>query len=539
MALKNSTVRKEIFKSAILFSLIIMTAFGVLLSIILYRMSNSKAIDIIKQRNYAVNYFIDGYFAEINNTIEILSTDLSVQTFPRIDSPSQDRVLQLYRNYTDVNANITYIYSGYETGELIINDYIPPEDYDPRVRPWYVSAMTRKPDLSTGIPYREAKSREWLLSTSKALIDENGIFSGVVSCDSSIEMVTDILSNQLDEIYESSFSYVTTPDGEIILHHDKSYIKKTLPDLIDTSLDFSGREGLFHYSLEGVDKIAYYSRCEEADWLVITVVEKQEIIGPIFRRIFSSIVLTSLIAVFVGLIQSSMLSNRFSKPIQELLKRVKAVVDGRREDNHFIYPDNEIGIMAEEISQLAVTELYRKSNELENVNSQLREKNSELINLSVTDQLTGLYNRRKMDEEMELCIQVYRRHKRIFSLIIFDIDLFKQINDDLGHQSGDDVLKVLAELIRENLRPSDVACRWGGEEFLILCAETDLKQADVLGRRLCSIIENHDFRIDRKVTVSCGVSECREDEDSHAVLKRADDNLYRAKGEGRNRIFSQ
>ena len=187
---RKSSIRQEVFKSSMIFSSIILILFGLFLSSILYRSGISKANEIIKQRNYAVNFFINGYFSEINNTIEILADNKEIQNAPWLDLSARQRVLRLLKKFTEVNKNISFLYIGYENKELLINDYTPPKGYDPTIRPWYKAAMAVKPLISTGVPYQEIKSKEWLFSTSKALYSkERGCYTGVISSDSSIETV--------------------------------------------------------------------------------------------------------------------------------------------------------------------------------------------------------------------------------------------------------------------------------------------------------------------------------------------------------------
>jgi len=166
------------------------------------------------------------------------------------------------------------------------------------------------------------------------------------------------------------------------------------------------------------------------------------------------------------------------------------------------------------------------------------EKNQELERLYVTDWLTGLYNRHKMTDELELELQRSVRYKKVFSIVLFDIDWFKNINDTFGHPGGDSVLRELGLMLRENLRVVEVPCRWGGEEFLILCPEIGLEDAKTLGVRLGSLIENHEFSIGTRVTISVGVTAFTGTEKIHELIKRADDNLYVAKRSGRNTVVA-
>ncbi len=167
--------------------------------------------------------------------------------------------------------------------------------------------------------------------------------------------------------------------------------------------------------------------------------------------------------------------------------------------------------------------------------------NLQLEAISVTDDLTGLYNRRYFFERLEEYLRAARRHRLPLSLMMLDLDHFKRINDTFGHPTGDRVLKALAEVIRSGLRASDIPARYGGEEFLILLPYTGEAEATRLAERLRRTISGHPFSIPesaRPVTISIGVAEFDVDHpvDGEALVARADAALYRAKRDGRNRV---
>ncbi len=536
----KTTIRQEIFGSSMIFSAIILVVFSLFLSSVLYRSRMSKAYGIIKQKNYAVSLFMDGYFSEIDDTVDFLAANEEVQNLPWLYPPARQRVLNLYKSFAKINKKITFIYSGYENHEFLINseDYKTPKGFNPTVRPWYQSAMAAKPKRSPGIPYQDIKTKEWLFSTSEALFSREHGYTGVISIDCSIEMVTDLLKQRSD-VYKSSYSFVTKSDGEIILHHNESLLKKNIAEIIGTPLNLDKDEGRLVFKMDNVKKIAFYSRCNETDWLVFTVVDKNEIIKPIAWRIFFGIMLTGIIAVLLGVGQSFILSRRFSTPLLELRKKVKNIISGNLEsDSGYKYPENEIGIIAEEVGRLTAHELYTKSMELAKANRLLEQKNDELKKISTTDQLTGLFNRRKIDSELEKERQRSIRYEKKFSIIMFDIDWFKKINDTYGHQAGDSVLKDIALLLKNNLRAVDIPGRWGGEEFLILCPQADIEEARELGSRICKLIAEHQFTIDRQVTISVGVAEFSGQEKCDDLIKRADENLYTAKHQGKNTVVA-
>lgn len=158
--------------------------------------------------------------------------------------------------------------------------------------------------------------------------------------------------------------------------------------------------------------------------------------------------------------------------------------------------------------------------------------------ISVTDHLTQLSNRAMIDDVLRHEIERTVRYSRHVSLILFDLDHFKRVNDENGHLVGDNVLKQVARLTRKRVRETDTAARWGGEEFLIICPETALDGAAELAERLRKDIENHNFDCAATVTCSFGVVRYDINESQISLIKRADHALYEAKQSGRNRVVA-
>ena len=156
--------------------------------------------------------------------------------------------------------------------------------------------------------------------------------------------------------------------------------------------------------------------------------------------------------------------------------------------------------------------------------------------LSITDKLTGIFNRLKLDESLNNEFNRSSRFKSNFGIIIVDIDYFKKINDTYGHQIGDQVLIQFAKLLKQNIRKIDILGRWGGEEFMIICLETDFQGTIKLAESLRQIINKYDFPNIGTFSASFGVSIYDNDEDIDKVIARADNALYKAKANGRNRV---
>ncbi|MFV5212985.1 diguanylate cyclase [Azonexus caeni] len=162
--------------------------------------------------------------------------------------------------------------------------------------------------------------------------------------------------------------------------------------------------------------------------------------------------------------------------------------------------------------------------------------NRELARLSVTDRLTGIYNRMKLDEALAAEIQRCRRYDQALAIVLLDIDHFKRINDTYGHQAGDRALIDIARLLSEGSRETDVVGRWGGEEFMIVLPHTDLAGAGRLAEKMRTTIAAHEFSGIGQQTASFGVAAYRIDDQPNDLVARADAALYEAKHAGRNRV---
>ena len=172
---------------------------------------------------------------------------------------------------------------------------------------------------------------------------------------------------------------------------------------------------------------------------------------------------------------------------------------------------------------------------LQEANKIIDIKNKELELLASTDKLTSISNRNRLDEMLHQESQRAIRYSSSFGIIIVDIDYFKRVNDTYGHQVGDTVLQEIATILKTNLRKTDTVGRWGGEEFMIICTETDSQGIQLLSQILKKKISSHIFNINEQMTASFGASLYQKNEDINKLIKRADDALYYAKEHGRNR----
>ena len=175
---------------------------------------------------------------------------------------------------------------------------------------------------------------------------------------------------------------------------------------------------------------------------------------------------------------------------------------------------------------------------------QLRDNAQMSIEMAITDALTGLHNRRYMETHIGTLVEQAVVRGKPLTVLVLDIDYFKSINDTYGHDAGDEVLREFALRIRKSIRGIDLACRYGGEEFVVVMPDTDVGIAARVAERIRRQIAGHRFLIDRgarsiEVTISIGIAARQSpDDDAVTLLKRADEALYRAKRDGRNRVVA-
>ena len=214
--------------------------------------------------------------------------------------------------------------------------------------------------------------------------------------------------------------------------------------------------------------------------------------------------------------------------------------------NSLIHP--EYNEESEIIGYIAYRKNITHEKTLENMNvklekmvekktKELKYSNERLLKLSQTDALTGIYNRKKLQESLELEIKKAYRYEQVFSVILVDIDHFKNVNDTYGHLTGDNVIKGICALISQNIRDIDLFARWGGEEFIILINNQTKHQAKQIAEKIRKQIS--ETKIDTlDITCSFGIAQYEQGDDDKMIFKKADEALYEAKESGRNKVIT-
>ncbi len=227
-------------------------------------------------------------------------------------------------------------------------------------------------------------------------------------------------------------------------------------------------------------------------------------------------------------------------PLQRLIGAADRIAGGDLEVRLAATRNDELGRLTQVFNQMA-DRLRHSHAEIMAANHAMQQQNQVLETLSITDSLTGLYNRSKLDAILSDELARFKRTQREFTLLMMDIDYFKTLNDTYGHITGDEILAAVAGILVQSIRSIDYAARYGGDEFIIILVETSTHQALKTAERIRSQVENMRYSANDSiitVTVSIGVVQCQSgDITPTAVFARADNALYEAKHAGRNRAF--
>ncbi len=227
-------------------------------------------------------------------------------------------------------------------------------------------------------------------------------------------------------------------------------------------------------------------------------------------------------------------------PLQRLMRAADRIADGDLEVRLSATRNDEIGHLTKVFDQMA-DRLRRNHAEIMAAHEAMQQQNRMLEKLSITDSLTGLYNRNKLDAILADQLARFRRTQRPFALLMLDIDHFKTLNDTYGHITGDKILAKVAQILLQSIRSIDYAARYGGDEFIIILVETYIDQAVKTAERIRTHVEKLTYPAGKStisITVSIGAVECRSDDSTTtAVFSRADNALYEAKRAGRNQAY--
>ncbi len=474
----------------IVFTMLYITAFTVV-SLVSY--SVSKAF-IIKDINVEVQEVLNAYASEVDQWLKRMVSVINANAY-LIENGIRDGAItpELLSNISR-DAFFSDMYFGSVSGTFISGKgWEPPPGYDPRKRPWYISPVKRGETVIT-YPYIDMETGSLSVSVSSPVYRKDGSLRGVLAADLLLKTISAKLENV--RVRGKGFAAVIDNRGVSLVHPNKAMIGKNLtedPEIGDAMKQILLlKQGRIEYGARE-EKYVVFTRITTSDWYLGIVFKREEMLSSLkeLSYRFNQIFAVSLVLVIAASVYFARRLTLFTEVLE-----------------------NEVDVRTAE----------------------LKEKIAEVEYLSLTDPLTGIANRRKIQAVLEEEIIRSDRMSQPLSVISIDLDHFKKINDTYGHETGDIVLKLVAEAITSGIRGIDHAGRMGGEEFIIICPDTPECGVVNLAEKLRLAVENLEVPGAGKITASFGCALRLPDESIDRLLSRADNALYRAKELGRNRV---
>ena len=325
--------------------------------------------------------------------------------------------------------------------------------------------------------------------------------------------------------------------GAIIASSDgvnEGLIRSPMPPPTMKKLRERARAPFEYSSFRGRDVIGTLEYVPQVNWAVLAEMSAEAAYLQVrrFRDVALGVIAFLLIAVTASAYR---LGRLIARPLDRLTKAAGEVAAGDLTVDLPAAPGGgEIGYLTDVFNHM-VYRLRDGRAELDRINETLRKKNEELELLSTTDSLTGLSNHRSLMKRLDDEVVRFRKERKGFSVLVGDVDHFKQYNDAFGHPAGDEVLQTIAEIMRDSTRKTDCCARYGGEEFVIVLPDTSAADAMDTAEHIRARVAAKKFS-GRKMTLSIGVATFPEDaDDAETIIAVADEALYQAKREGRDR----
>ncbi|MCD9021500.1 sensor domain-containing diguanylate cyclase [Cohnella silvisoli] len=486
-----------------------------------YQSKKKSLIDTTLALNYTsaskMSQTIDSLFKSMRSSLQY-----SASVFSNLNSMNADDVfskLELMRHSSNYFNSIAVVD---ETG-LIRN--VSPKFIGSAGK--YITTEASKTALALKKPYL---SKPFITLTTKRLIvfmsepiyDKEGIYRGYIGGSIYLQE-NNILnmifgSNPTDNI--GSYFYIVGSDGHALFHKYKNRIGEDISANQVVRKLIQGQNGYEQMvNLRGEALLAGYVNVPENGWGVV-VVSPISVVYEQLNRHIKTILLYTLLPFALLMLVVIALAHRLARPFVSLADLVSKIgrekVDLPAAKQHW---NREADLLSKAI-RYALTDIQKQTDQL--------------THDAMTDPLTGLTNRRTLEATLAKWIV----DQPSFSIIMMDLDRFKAINDTYGHQVGDEVLKHFADIMTSCVRPGDVCCRFGGEEFIALIANADAEEAYLVAERIHNMLEQKVNPVGQPITVSQGIAQYSSILDSvEELIHLADQALYKAKESGRNRTI--
>lgn len=435
---------------------------------------------------------------------------------------------------------------------------------------YYLADAQHNPSRETAWTeaYLDPAGQGWMISNVVPVYRQDGFLEGVSGLDITLEiLIAELMTTHLpwesgivltgksgniiamSEWTEQQFDFVVSNSDSLLTPNDRFNAEdspyKVYEGVVET---LSSVNGISTADIGGSSYLVSREIVSATGWNLYSIVDRSQLLKPIrevsefntqvgWVMVFLALGMFSILIVYLQ-VRARSISWRVAQPMAELSQQTTLLGSTLNIKRLGHVGIDEIDRLNDNFNELG-DQLSEKTREL--VDSITREKERmkealEFEKLAVTDPLTGLFNRLKLEEVAEKEVDRCRRSGEAFGVILIDIDHFKRVNDTYGHQVGDEVLIEVGRLIKNNVRQLDTAGRWGGEEFIVICPLSDLDGIYEISNVLRSGIASNRFPLPDGLTISAGIACYIADESWQDLVERADKALYEAKNSGRNRV---
>jgi diguanylate cyclase (GGDEF)-like protein len=487
----------------------------------------SREIELwLKKRSYEIRVLSSSY--EVSENLETLN---------RLEDGDPGRVLALGR-LADYLGSIGEKFADYEeifvadvAGKTVATSTLPAGARG-LAEGWLARAWGT--ETIFGHAYWDEPLEAGVMVVAVPVRSATGALLGAMGAKVNFAGLDEILASYVED--PSHELFVVTTDGRVLASSGDLDAPFMTPELAaDSAARLFSREMTPHeyQSLRGTEVLGALRTVPEVEWGVLAQKNRAMAYAAILKLRNITLTLLAAVLLIIGLV-AHLLGVTIVLPLRRLTRGATKIADGDLDVTLPAFGHSEVGYLTGVFNEMAVR-LRKFRDENAAINRALREKNDELRALSITDSLTGLYNRAQLPELLDKELARSRRHRHPFSMLMIDIDHFKQFNDTHGHQAGDEMLMSVSGIIRAFVRASDVAVRYGGEEFLILLTETGPEGALTFAKSLRGKVEEIRWQGQPAVTISIGVASFpHHGNEVEAIIRQADAALYRCKRGGRN-----
>ena len=494
----------------------------------------SRELDLwLKERLYELKVFSSSYVVSEN-----LEKILLLDTAPIENRTALRRLVDYLKSVRGKFIDYEELMVVDGQGELVATSY---DQKTPVLLPqdWLKLALAGKSVI--GQPSWDETLKAGVMVAAEPIVSTHERFLGVLVAKLNFRSITGMLQNyaqnQVGELY------LITKEGVVLTSSEplaSGFMEINLLKSVYARL--YSREGntLDYRNFRGPAVVGTLKKVPQLEWGVVAEENRAEAYAQIFRLRNLTMAFVAGLLFLIGL-AAYLLGLTIVRPLDRLIGGAAKVAAGDLEVDLPITTHGELGYMTEVFNNM-VTRLREGREQLATINETLRKKNLELHEISITDSLTGLYNRKHLMETLDKETSRCQRYKRPLAILMIDIDHFKRYNDTFGHLAGDGALKRMAKIFRDSVRAVDYSARYGGEEFLIILPETSKHEAAKAAERIRRCVEEDSLAEGDKATattVSIGVAIFPEHgDDIQTLIKNADAALYEAKEGGRNQVVT-